>query len=88
LNGSLSNEGLEEDAIAIVRQLHNTGLLSENEVVSEIIESLPSASSLFQLWNNSALKNLVLTSVGIAIGHANAWVRSGHIGNRIVWGHR
>lgn len=72
LNESLCKEGLEEDVIAIVRQLHNSGLLSENEVLSEIIESLPSATSLFQLWNSSALKNLVLTSVGIAIGHANA----------------
>jgi hypothetical protein len=38
-----------------------------------LIDSVaPEAESVFQKWRSTSLKSLTLTSVGIAIGHANA----------------
>jgi hypothetical protein len=39
------------------------------EINAEVIERVPEMEALFAAWNGSSLKNLRLTTVGIAIGH-------------------
>lgn len=46
-------------------------LMSENDIKKLIIEKCKNSSLLFDIWDNSYLKNMTLTSVGIAIAQAN-----------------
>jgi hypothetical protein len=62
-----------------VAQLDNVWNLFENsipapdsELVSLFTPHVTDIGLLFDLWQNTPLKNLKLNSVGIAIGHANA----------------
>jgi hypothetical protein len=63
-----TGSGLTED------QLRNVWNLFENTVdpVKYINPVLPEFSELLNVWQSTLLKNFSLTSVGIAIGHANA----------------
>jgi hypothetical protein len=41
-------------------------------LIALLAPHVPDIEQLFDLWQNTPLKNLKLNSVGIAIGHANA----------------
>jgi hypothetical protein len=45
------------------------GQLAHLEIEDELVSRLPQAAELLDAWRNTALKDLTLTSVGIAIGH-------------------
>jgi hypothetical protein len=45
----------------------------------------PSISKIFQLWGETPLKNLTLTSVGMAIGHTNLRLVSGWSADLSIW---
>jgi hypothetical protein len=45
--------------------------MNDSEIKDKCIEISPYMSTLFETWSGSAMKNFTLTSVGIAIGHAN-----------------
>ena len=46
--------------------------LSRDQVKNKVIElSTPFMEDLFKIWNDSKMKNMSLTSVGIAIAQAN-----------------
>lgn len=76
-----SGEQLEEQASAVgftSRQIEQAvgllkaKLLSESAIREILIEASPSvAGPLFDLWENSQIKSMNLTTVGIAIAHAN-----------------
>jgi hypothetical protein len=42
-------------------------------------------SDCFEIWFASPMKNLTLTSVGIAIGHANIKRFAGEFANLSIW---
>jgi hypothetical protein len=42
-------------------------------------------SGLFETWSGSLMKNFTLTSVGIAIGHANIKRLIGEFANLSIW---
>jgi hypothetical protein len=46
------------------------GQLAHLEIEDELVSRLPQAPELLDAWRNTSLKNLTLTSVGIAIGQA------------------
>jgi hypothetical protein len=69
LKTKAANTGLSEN------QLENVWNLFQNtmtDIPDRIIAAIPEAGVLFEVWKNTPLKNFTLTSVGLAIGHANA----------------
>lgn len=54
-----------------IRAVQEAHLMSDDEITVYLKENVPGSGRLLDSWHNSALKNLTLTSVGIAIGHAN-----------------
>lgn len=62
---------VEEPVIEKIKNLQNTHLLNEDEVKKYLISIGTSAEQLLQIWSKSPLQNMTLTSVGIAIAHAN-----------------
>lgn len=64
-------DGLTNEEVSKINNLFNSSSMNESEVKEFIIRTIPPAKSLIENWNESAIQNMTLTSVGIAIGHAN-----------------
>jgi hypothetical protein len=65
-----SATGLPEDVLNKVWRMFRETFWEKNELLDRIGE--PELTQLYSLWDTTALRSLNLTSVGIAIGHANA----------------
>lgn len=70
---------------AKIGALFDVGKMSEPEIRGKCIELRPYMSGLFETWSESAMKNFTLTSVGIAIGHANIKRLVGEFANLSIW---
>lgn len=63
--------GISKENIAKIKDIYSKYLMSEQEVKEFLRKVHPCMDKLFDYWDNSYMKNMVLTSVGIAIAHAN-----------------
>jgi len=63
--------GLTENQIKQLKDLQNANLLSKEEVEQMLENMNPQFKELLHTWNNSGLGRLQLTTVGIALAHAN-----------------
>jgi hypothetical protein len=75
---------LAEDS-AQIHALFDLGKMNDSEIKDKCIEIRPYMSDLFKIWSESAMKNFTLTSVGIAIGHANIKRLVGEFSNLSIW---
>lgn len=65
--------------------LQNKYLMSEKELKEYLLVVHPCMKKLFDVWGSSPLKNTSLTSVGIAIGHANMRRVTGESADLAIW---
>ncbi len=70
---------------AKISELFDVGKMNDTEIKDKCIEIRPYMSELFETWSESAMKNFTLTSVGIAIGHANIKRLVGEFANLSIW---
>ncbi len=75
---------IPEDRTKII-ELFNAGKMNDDEIKSICIEIRPYMEELFEVWSVSAMKEFTLTSVGIAIGHANIKRLVGEFSNLSIW---
>ncbi len=68
-----------------ITELFNFGLMTDSEIKEKCIEIRPYMANVFETWSGSAMKNISLTSVGIAIGHANIKRLAGEFSNLSMW---
>jgi hypothetical protein len=73
-----------EDKPKII-QLFNLGKMNDQEIKDKCIEIRPYMENVFDTWSDSQMQNLTLTSVGIAIGHANIKRLVGEFSNLSIW---
>jgi hypothetical protein len=85
LNLSLDQNEISLDEKAKIRQLFIVSKMNENEISEKVTSVRPFMAEIFQKWRNSSLQNFTLTSVGIAIGHANIKRLIGNFTNLEVW---
>lgn len=81
----LSDPLMTEDIKNKIIQLFNTNKMSDDEIKNKIIQIRPYMSQVFDAWTNSSMKSFTLTSVGIAIGHANIKRFSGEFADLRIW---
>lgn len=62
---------IPEEARAKILKLFDLNKMNESEIKEKIFEICPYMKDVFEIWNNSEMQNFALTSVGMAIGHAN-----------------
>ncbi|MDO6594678.1 LPO_1073/Vpar_1526 family protein [Neptuniibacter sp. 1_MG-2023] len=74
----------EEDRPKILA-LFNLGKMNEGKIKEKCIEIRPYMAQVFDAWSSSDLKSFMLTSVGIAIGHANIKRLVGEFANLSIW---
>lgn len=77
---AFSNEEMEK-----LKQLFEKTTMAQNDVKTLLVQENPSMSKVFDVWDNSPLKKLELTSVGIAIAHANYRRKTGHTLDLSIW---
>lgn len=91
---ALDNEVLRDKAAQLNLDLaeidkligvNNTFLMSDAEIKDYIEQLRPYMKSVFDVWENSYMKNLDLTIVGIAIGHANIKRLVGEFTDLSIW---
>ena len=70
---------------AKIKGLFDVGKMTEKEIKEKCIEIRPYMSELFEIWSASSMKTFTLTSVGIAIGHANIKRLAGEFANLSIW---
>lgn len=76
---------LSEDDRNKITQLFHTNKMDDNEIQSKIIEIRPYMKEVFDVWQNSQMQSFSLTSVGIAIGHANIKRLVGEFADLSIW---
>jgi hypothetical protein len=68
-----------------ITALFDVGKMDNAEVKNTCVGIRPYMAGLFETWSGSSMKNFTLTSVGIAIGHANIKRFTGEFTNLSVW---
>lgn len=77
--------GVEPEKMERLKQLQTSKLMSPAEIKTFLVGALPRMSDFFDLWSNTSMKNMTLTSVGIAVAHANIQRRIGVTFNLSIW---
>lgn len=80
-----SDLGVSEDVATKLRNLHDSKIMSDVEIKEYIIREKPALARLFEVWEGSSMKNMTLTSVGIAIAHGNMRRRTGESFDLTIW---
>lgn len=66
-----TSAGMNSGVCNQIRSLQNSKSLSHDEIKNYLVSLDPRIKKLIELWENTQIKNLTLTSVGIALANAN-----------------
>jgi hypothetical protein len=85
LDKAFEANAITPDDRSKIAALFDVGKMNDVEIKDTCIKIKPYMSGLFDIWSESAMKNFSLTSVGIAIGHANIKRLVGEFANLSIW---
>jgi len=85
LNSTLKRLNIDANMAEKVRDLYKNSLMSNEEIKNFIISICGYMNNIFDVWENSKLQHFELTSVGIAIGHANLKKRISEFTDLSIW---
>jgi len=74
----------QEDRVKII-SLFDQKLMSDEEAINKCVSIRPYMEQVFSIWASSHMKKFTLTSVGMAIGHANIKRLVGEFSNLSIW---
>ena len=82
----VSNQnGLDQEVVEKLKQYFTKTTKNQNDIKNMLLEAIPEMEKIFDIWNNSSFNQLELTSVGIAIAHANYRRRTGESMDLSIW---
>lgn len=85
LEENLSRLNLGATEEIFIKELFNRNKMSHNEIKAKIIEIRPYMSNFYDIWEKTPMNKFQLTSVGIAIGHANIKKTDGEFTDLSIW---
>ena len=85
LEKHLDAEGVSPEDRAKIVELFDLGKMSESEIKEKVIALRPYMTEVFDIWTNSPMQTFTLTSVGMAIGHANIKRLIGEFASLSIW---
>ena len=85
LTNAMDAQNLNQEDKSKITALFNLNKMNENEIKEKCIQMRPYMEELFDVWSESELDHFTLTSVGIAIGHANIKRLAGEFSNLSIW---
>ncbi len=81
----LEANGIDTDDKTKILGLFDVGKMSQTEIREKCISIRPYMESVFNAWSESPMKSFTLTSVGMAIGHANIKRLIGEFACLSIW---
>ena len=81
----LDTEKVSSEDRTKIFELFEFGKMSEIEIKEKVITISPYMAEVFEIWNNSPMQAFTLTSVGMAIGHANIKRLVGEFSSLSIW---
>lgn len=81
----LETSGVPQEDRAKILGLFDIGKMSPPEIKDKVIIIRPYMAQLFDVWNDSEMQSFNLTSVGMAIGHANIKRFIGEFASLAIW---
>ena len=81
----LDADGVPSEDRAKIVELFELGKMSESEIKEKVIAIRPYMTEVFEIWTNSPMQTFTLTSVGMAIGHANIKRLIGEFASLSIW---
>jgi U3 small nucleolar RNA-associated protein 14 len=85
LNQNLNNHNISTEDQEKIIELFSMGKMSNPEIREKCISIRPFMETVFDSWENSKIKSFTLTSVGMAIGHANIKRLTGEFASLSIW---
>lgn len=85
LDRLLAEQSVDAEDSGKIKALFDLGKMTDEEIKAKCIEIRPYMSPVFDVWSDSQMKNFTLTSVGIAIAHANIKRLVGEFANLAIW---
>lgn len=85
LNKKLDEFSIKSDDSKEIIELFEYGKMSSQEVKDKCIQIRPYMKEVFDTWSESPMKSFTLTSVGMAIGHANIKRLVGEFADLSIW---
>lgn len=85
LKAFLAENNLPTSVQSQIISLYENYRLPNEKIQQKCIEIRPYMVDMFDAWNNSSMKSFTMTSVGIAIGHANVKRHVGQFANLSIW---
>lgn len=85
LDYSLKAASISEDVQQKLLALFEVGKMSEEEIKQKTVSIRPYMSDVYSAWAASSMKSFRLTSVGMAIGHANIKRFTGEFADLSLW---
>jgi hypothetical protein len=85
LNSKMEAHALTQDDKFKINQLFELNKMPHTEIAEKVTSIRSYMGGVFEIWRNSSLKSFTLTSVGIAIGHANIKRQIGEFADLSIW---
>jgi hypothetical protein len=85
LNGIYEKENIPEDVRTKITQMFNQNVMAESDIKADLITRGDFMKILFDVWDNSAMKNMTITSVGISLAQANYHIKTGKLLDLSIW---
>lgn len=85
LNEKITNAKLSEDDITKIKLLFSEANLNPDQIKQKFLDAAPFMNTVFEKWPSSQLGRFDLTSVGMAIGHANIKKDVGEFAPLSIW---
>ncbi|WP_217491265.1 LPO_1073/Vpar_1526 family protein, partial [Vibrio breoganii] len=76
---------LDDEIKLKLKQLFESSTKPANEVKEMLIDAIPEMEKVFEVWAKSSFDQFELTSVGIAIAHANYRRKIGDTMDLSIW---
>ncbi|WP_217987355.1 LPO_1073/Vpar_1526 family protein [Vreelandella sp. 21] len=77
--------GLDQGLVTKLKQYFTKTTKNQNDIKTMLIDAIPEMDKIFDTWNKSSFKQFELTSVGIAIAHANYRRRTDETMDLSIW---
>lgn len=85
LDRLIAEQSIDTEDSGKIKALFDLGKMTDDEIKAKCIEIRPYMSPVFDVWSDSQMKHFTLTSVGIAIAHANIKRLVGEFANLAIW---
>jgi hypothetical protein len=85
LEGRMTEKAIPQEVQNKLKGLFNKSTMTNQEVKEKLIDIDPRMEKIFTVWNDSPFNQFELSSVGIAIAHANYRRRTGETMDLSIW---